>query len=277
MNKYLLIIAKYPDWRQDFFNERILPRTKEYCLIHDYELVYINDGIKKIRDSFTWNKPFIIDKMLNSQLSDGDILTSFDADAIIVDKYKDFVPPKGKSFTYAIDSANTHNMGFYSLVNNDWTKSLFKNIISEERYHKLSSKISYHSGLQTYSKFWDDLPHQASVYSLFGIQRHSDKSFLKQKNYGWGSQLDEDTVYNSKELEKRVQILNSEWNTTEMPGESSCIFYINKTSYNNVIIRHFAGPQQWRDIWLEKKTIKFHLHFLNPIRILKNFVRSLFR
>jgi hypothetical protein len=277
MNKYLLIIAKYPDWRQEFFNELILPRTKEYCSIHEYELIYINKGINKIRGSYTWNKPFIIEEMLNNTLSEGDTLTSFDADAIVVDKYKDFIPPAGKSFTYAIDTANTHNMGFYSLVNNKWTRDLFKNIVSEERYIKLSQKLTYHPGLNNYSMFWNDLPHQASVYSLFGIKRHSDSSFLKEENYGWNSSVDEDTIYKIKELHEKVHILGSNWNVTEVPGESSCVFYVNKTSYNKVIIRHFAGPQQWRDIWLEKGKIKFHLHFLKPSRLFKNFVKGLLR
>ena len=51
------------------------------------------------------------------------------------DKYKDFIPPEDKSFTYSIDTANTHNMGLYSLRNNEWTRNLFKLIIDrhEER------------------------------------------------------------------------------------------------------------------------------------------------
>ena len=44
--------------------------------------------------------------------------------------------------------------------------------------------------------------------------------------------------------------------------------------YNNVIVRHFAGPQKWRKIWLEKGKLSFHLNFLNPIRIMKNLIKS---
>ncbi len=274
MNKYFLIIARYPDWRQEFFNEYIYPRSEEYCKIHDYEFIYISEGIEKIRNSYTWNKPFIIDDLLQNKLKEGDVLTSFDADAIIVDKYKDFIPPKDKSFTYSIDTANTHNMGLYSLRNNEWTRNLFKLIIDEERYRSLSDNISYHEGLNTYDKFWESLPHQASVYSLFGIKRHSEKSFFDIKNYGWNSSLDKWTVYDIDTLKENIEILPTNWNVTEVRGESSCVFYINKSTYNNVIVRHFAGPQKWRKIWLEKGKLGFHINFLNPIRILKNLIRS---
>ena len=71
MNKYFLIIARYPDWRQEFFNEYIYPRSEEYCKIHDYEFIYISEGIEKIRNSYTWNKPFIIDDLLQNKLKEG--------------------------------------------------------------------------------------------------------------------------------------------------------------------------------------------------------------
>lgn len=274
MNKYFLIIASYPDWRQEFFNKYIYPRAEEYCKIHGYEFIYMSEGIEKIRDSYTWNKPFIISNMLQTKLNEGDVLTSFDADAIIVDKYKDFIPPKDKSFTYSIDTANTHNMGLYSMRNNEWTRNLFKLIIDEDRYLSLSGKLSYHEGLNTYNKFWESLPHQASVYSLFGIKRHSRKSFFDLKDYGWNSSVDKWTAYDIKSLKNNIEILPTNWNVTEVRGESSCIFYINKSNYNNVIVRHFAGPQEWRKIWLEKGKLTFHLNFLNPIRIIKNFIRS---
>ena len=274
MNKYFLIIARYPDWRQEFFNEYIYPRSEEYCKIHGYEFIYISEGIEKIRNSYTWNKPFIINDMLQNKLKEGDVLTSFDADAIIVDKYKDFIPPEDKSFTYSIDTANTHNMGLYSLRNNEWTRNLFKLIIDEDRYLSLSNNISYHEGLNTYNKFWESLPHQASIYSLFGIKRHSEKSFFDIKNYGWNSSVDKWTAYDVESLKDNIEILPTNWNVTEVRGESSCIFYINKSTYNNVIVRHFAGPQKWRKIWLEKGKLSFHLNFLNPIRIMKNLIKS---
>ena len=277
MKKYFLAISNYPDWRQSFFEEKVQPRFKEYCEQHNYQYLYYSDEIKKIRNSYTWNKPFIINDLLNNELDEGDLITSFDADVIIVDKNKEFIPKKGKSFTYAIDTSNTHNMGLYSLFNNDWTKKLFSNLIDEERYLTLSRKFSYHEKLYNYSKFWEELPHQASLYSLFGIKRHSDDSFLKMKDYGWNSNVDTWTKYKTEELHKHVEIKETKWNVTEVRGESSCIFYVNKVPYNKVIIRHFAGPQKWRDIWLEKNTLKFHTKFLNPRRLIINLIKWLLK
>jgi hypothetical protein len=58
--------------------------------------------------------------------------------------------------------------------------------------------------------------------------------------------LDEDTVYSLDELNEHVQILPTEWNVTQMEGESNTDFNINKVRKEDVIIRHYAGGQQWR-------------------------------
>lgn len=51
----------------------------------------------------------------------------------------------------------------------------------------------------------------------------------------------ESTLYSLEELYENVEVLPTEWNVTELEGESSCEFLINKTSKEDVIIRHFAG------------------------------------
>ncbi|BCV01075.1 hypothetical protein CM15mP35_04460 [bacterium] len=61
------------------------------------------------------------------------------------------------------------------------------------------------------------------------------------------------TAYSIKELKQNVHVFPSTYNVTELVGESACINYINKVSYNDVVIRHFAGGQKWRKEWLNKK------------------------
>ena len=40
--KYLMVIANYPDERQDFFEKYMSPRNKEYSRMHNFEyLEYI--------------------------------------------------------------------------------------------------------------------------------------------------------------------------------------------------------------------------------------------
>ena len=70
-------------------------------------------------------------------------------------------------------------------------------------------------------------------------------------DFGWHSSKDEWTVYSLEELYEHVEVLPTEWNVTELEGESSCEFLINKTSKEDVIIRHFAGGQQWRNEWFK--------------------------
>ena len=58
--------------------------------------------------------------------------------------------------------------------------------------------------------------------------------------------------YSLDELNEHVEVLPTEWNVTELAGESSCEFLINKVKKEDVIIRHFAGGQQWRKEWFDK-------------------------
>ena len=60
------------------------------------------------------------------------------------------------------------------------------------------------------------------------------------------------TEYSLDELHEHVEVLPTEWNVTEMEGESDCQFLINKVDEKDVIIRHFAGGQQWRKEWFDK-------------------------
>jgi hypothetical protein len=122
---------------------------------------------------------------------------------------------------------------------------LVNNILSEERFNKLNNKITIHERFQTQSSFWHEFREQASWYSLAGIKRHSDESFWKYPNKGFHSETNEDVIYSVEELNENVEIFHTGFNVTEWEGESSGQFDINKVPKKDVMIRHFAGGQDW--------------------------------
>ena len=114
---YLLAIASYEiKWKQDFFDNVVSKRNKEYCNIHDLEYIEITDGVHPVRGQYFWYKSFKQEEILNNLLKDGDGLIFIDADALIVDTSKNLLPPNGKDYAYAIDTGNTHCTGFFSLI-----------------------------------------------------------------------------------------------------------------------------------------------------------------
>lgn len=255
--KYLMVFASYPDWRQEFFETYMSPRNKEYCKLHDFEYLEYKNKLEPYRGSYTWLKFTKVRDLLNDgTLKDGDILTHIDADMCIVKKDQPYETKK--SFSYSIDSGNTHCMGSYSIKVNEWSRKLIDLILDEERYSILNDVVSVHEEFGYINSFWHEFREQASWYSLAGIKRHSKEPFWNFSNFGWHSdkigktnQVNEWTVYSLEELYEHVEILPTEWNVTEMEGESDCRFNINKTSKEDVIIRHFAGGQKWRKEWFE--------------------------
>ena len=49
--KYLMVIANYPDERQDFFEKYMSPRNKEYAKLHNFEYLEYKENLKLIRDN----------------------------------------------------------------------------------------------------------------------------------------------------------------------------------------------------------------------------------
>ena len=255
MKKILFVIAKYNDNRQKIFDDIISPRNKQYCEKHGFKYVEIKNEtqLNLFRNNPTWWKFTVVRDLLDSnKLKDGDVVAHIDADMYFVKDDVSIETPK--SFSYAIDSGNTHCMGWYSLKINDWTRNLVKNILSDERFNKLNDKVTIHERFQSHSSFWHDFREQASWYSLAGIKRHSDKPFWEHTNNGFYSQYDENVIYSLDELKENVHIFNTEFNVTEWEGESGCQFNINNTvKREDVIIRHFAGGQDWNNIknWIK--------------------------
>jgi len=245
MKKILFVIANYPDWRQGFFEKHYSPRNKMFADIHGYEYL-VSKGGALFRGNHTWSKFTIVRDMINDgTLKDGDKLLHLDAD-MRIDKFdQDY--PCDKSFSYSIDSGNTHCMGNYAVNINEWSRNLIDMILSEERFLKLNDKISIHEHFGYKNSFWHEFREQASWYSLAGIKRHSSESFFNLLNYGWHSSKDDDTFYSIEELKKHVQVLPTEWNVTLLKEEVDSEFNINQKMKSETIIRHFAGGQIWRE------------------------------
>jgi hypothetical protein len=250
MKKYLMVIANYSDARQEFFNLYMSPRNKEYCKIHNTVYLEYTTSIVPIRGSYTWLKFELVRNLITSGiLKEGDVLTHIDADMCIVKPEIEY--PCNKTFSYAIDSGNTHCMGNYSIKINDWSKQLLDNILDDLRFRALNDILTIHEAFGTLSSFWHEFREQASWYSLAGIKRHSWEPFWNLSNFGWHSSKDTFTLYSLEDLYNNVEILPTIWNVTELEGESNCQFNINKTNKEDVIIRHFAGGQPWRKEWFE--------------------------
>lgn len=251
MSKYLMVIARYNDWRQDFFEKYMSPRNREYCKIHNFEYIEIKNDYKLdiFRDSPTWWKFSIVRDFIESgKLKDGDIITHLDADMAIYDLSIDY--STNKSFSYSIDSGNTHCMGSYSLKINEWSKNMINLLLDNDRYNYFKNKMSIHPVVGSWC-FWSWFREQASWYSLAGIKNHSWEPFFNLPNFGWHSDKNEYTVYSIEELEQHVEVLPTKYNVTEMQGESDCKYLINSISKEDVFIRHFAGGQPWREEWFK--------------------------
>ena len=267
MKKYMLCIASYNDYRQVFYEKYIKPNNIRYCLKHKIEYIDFTEDIHPIRDSFIWVKTFKISELLKN-LDENDILISIDADIAIFDQNIEFNLDRDKSFAYSIDTANTHNMGFHILRNNLFSRDLINELTSDVRYKKYinSDEIIYKN--ETQSMFWKQFADQASWYSMAGILRHSDKSFWEIDDFGWNSKLDDDTYYSKKELYENIQLLPSNFNVSELRGETEGTYNINIVSYKKVINRHFAGGQKFKKVWYKNNKFLLSLYFWNPFRIL---------
>lgn len=244
---HLIVISKYPeeDYRAAVFRDYISPRNEEFCQFHGikYHLIDNRVDLEVIRGRPIWWKfSVILDMMKDGRIKDGDNVIHYDADIFNVKPEVSLFPPQGKSFAYAIDSGNTHCMGFCSLKVNEWSKKLVSRIMCEERWERTKDIITKHDRFGTYSSFVREFGEQAMIYLLFGIKRHSDKSFWSFPNNGWHSEVTDEVRYTLKELKENVHIFPTEYNVTEWPLESSLEFNINPVNCKeNVVLRHLTG------------------------------------
>lgn len=272
--KYLIATANFTDWRQEFFEEYVSKRNIEYANLHNLDYLEFKNYKYKYRDHPSWLKFKIVSDLLEEKvLNDGDSLIFVDADICIAKTDKLF--PINKSFTYAIDSGNTHCMGAISLKINDWSRQLIKDILDEKRYVALLNHQSKHDYLGFTNSFVKDFREQASWYYLAGIKRHSQKSFWEYPDFGWHSWKTEFTKYSLEELYANVEVLGTEWNVSEVRGESPCLFLINKVAYKDIIFRHFAGGQKWKSLWFDQKISLLRIKNFDLYLYIKSFMPKL--
>ena len=234
MKKMMVCYANYTGEKKHFFDTLTERNFREYCERNDIELYLEKDQTRHSIDRHpTWMSWKIIDDLIDSEyLKAGDKVFSLDADTCIVDMNADMTSKK--SFSYAIDSCNTHCMGFYSISVDNWSKRFVKNILDNDMYQRLKDAPIW--------KMWND---QASMYELFGIKRHSWIPFPCLENYGWHSAVSRDTKYAIEDLKEHVEILPTEYNVTYVAGEGFNEYFIIPTAGKNTIIRHFAGSPKW--------------------------------
>jgi len=244
MKKYFLVIARYKNEKQEIFDNHISPINAAYCAKHGFEYVVIrnNEPLELLRDNPTWWKFSIVQDWINNgRIKEGDVVTHFDADMVIV---KDDQPYQtDKSFSYAIDNGNTHCMGNYSVTINEWSVDLIRRILDEDLYQKLKD-----------TPHWQEFREQAAWYTLSGILPHSWISFFDMPDYGFHSTVSPDLHYSLEDLDKHVEVRGPEWDTTLLAEEASDPvgqalqkYNIVKSKKEDTIVRHFAGRQIWNE------------------------------
>lgn len=240
MKKMMVCYSNYSGEKSQFFNTYTEKNFNQYCEKNNIDFYLIKDQKNHtINRHPTWMSWEIISNLIDDcKLVDGDKVFSLDADTCITKMNENMT--SDMSFGYAIDSCNTHCMGFYTLTINEWSRKFVKNVLNEQRYQDFKDTSIW--------SMWND---QASVYSLFGIQRHSWTPFSLLLNNGWHSCVTEDTLYNIEDINKNVQIFPTEWNVTHVAGENLNEFFINPTHKKDTVIRHFAGGQKWNEAYFK--------------------------
>ena len=246
MNKHLFVIARYDNVRQKIYQDYIAPKNKDYCERHGIQYIEVNHdwNIPDFRGKITWMKFYLVqDWIKKGILKDGDSIVNFDADMVVVKP--EFEYKTDKSFSYAIDSCNSHCMGNYCINVNDWSKKLVGDILDENLYQNHKN-----------TRHWKFFREQAAWYTLAGIKPFSKVSYLDQPNYGFYS-TDTEPVYTLEELQRHVEVKSPIWDCTLLEDEidnryAARIrkFFINKTESKDTIIRHFAARQPWREEYL---------------------------
>ena len=244
MMKYLLCVASFEGYKKTFFENFTSIRNKEFAIEQGYEYIEIKEK-QSFRNSGTWLKLYNVKKLIDSNfLKEGDHITVIDADMCLVDSI--YTLTSEKPFTYAIDSCNTHCMGYYSIKICDWSIRFVNELLNEENYLKNSD-----------THFWKMWAEQSSFYYITGIQQHSDIPFFELPNCGYGLEIRPETVYTPEELLENIEIRNVNYNVTYVFSDIDPInlgvekYYINKNEFKNIIIRHWAAGQMWNEKYFQ--------------------------
>lgn len=240
MSKFLFVIARYSDNRQNLFEQYISPKNEDYCRRHGFEYILVDNSwrLSDFRGNITWHKFLLLkDFLKESRIKSGDSVVHFDADMVVVKPELEY--KTDKSFSYAIDNCNSHCMGNFCINVNDWSVKLIQDILDENFYQQNKE-----------SKHWKRFREQASWYSLAGIDPFCRDSYLTMPHNGFHNIS---AKYSLEELVKNVEVRSPIWDCTLLSEEVDnpaarllSRLCINKTEREETIIRHFAGKQPWR-------------------------------
>jgi len=260
VKKFLTTFALYDDiYKQDLYNRFIKPRFQKYASLHDLKFIELNKSNFEakhhhpeisLKENLHFNRWLMFKDLIDKNiLKDGDIVYNFDADIFIKNYNAFFIPDK--SFTYALDSGNTHCFGFFVLKITPFTRTLIDNIVSRERWLKLREFVFFNEHDNKHETL--HIADQQMYQTCAGIKPHSWQSFEELENKGLHSYVTEHTIFSLPELLENVTILPVEWNTTHLIEETGNVeqnirdkYDIIHTTRDKVNFRHFAGGQPWR-------------------------------
>jgi hypothetical protein len=256
MKKYFLTCAFFPKESEKYklFYQYSKPRIQEFCKLHGFKHLDVNldnfqlpSIFKQIPSysviNYQFARWYVIDSCIKENLlKDDDIVNYTDTDVYIVQPK--VLLQTNKSYSYAIDSGNTHCTGIFSLKINDFTKKLISSILSQERYDNLKDYLLYNEDAKVNLPFYYN--DQQAYYHVAGIKPHSSVSFLEMPDYGFHSYKTDHTIFTVEELLQNVELLGPEWNTTHLVEETGDngkpnYYDIVRTTKDKVINRHFAA------------------------------------
>ncbi len=266
MKKFLTTFALYDDDKKNLYETHVKPRFERYAKLHGLKFIEFNHANFKpkilhpefgdasrygpgnlFRENLHFNRWVLFKKLLDdNNINDGDIIYNFDADIFIKEMNEYFEPDK--TFSYAIDSGNTHCFGFFVLKINEFSRKLIDNIINRERWLKVSEYDFFTENGNKKTKL--HINDQWMYYTCAGIKPHSWISFHDLDNLGFHSYPTEHTVFSLDELKENVNVLPTAWNVTSKfqdtePNGEPNIYDINRVPKDKIIFRHFASGQLW--------------------------------
>ena len=252
MNKYFITLAEYPDNRQNLYETYNAPRIREYCKLHGFKFIEVTPKTSSVPQPIViphdlsndkrFSRWWLINEAIEAgKLKEGDIVTYTDCDVFIAKLDQPLIT--NKSFTYAIDSGNSHNTGLFSLKVNDYTKKLIKAILSKERYEQLRNYPIWKENFNGYHPLYDH--DQDAYYHCVGLPAHSWVPYFDLPNYGFHTRK-ENTIFELDEIMDNTEILPVEWNVTHLVEETGNngvpdTYDIIRTTKDKVIARHFVG------------------------------------
>lgn len=250
MNKFFISIGRFSGEKERIYNTYLSPRNKQFCNLHNIKYISVDNSIKlNLAEIYNHHyiRFWIIKQALDSgKIKDGDIVYHYDAD-IFIAKLDKCIEPK-KSFTYAIDSGNTHIAGMFCMIINDFTRKLIDLYLNIENVEKAKRILVYNEhNKREEPMFAHD---QYMFYHYAGIKPHSWESFWDLPHRGFHSCVTPLTEFSIEELEDNIEILPTPWNVTHLVEETGDngkpnTYDINRCKKEDVINRHFAGGQTW--------------------------------